>query len=162
MLYFVAFTPFSLLWQIADASQLATEDSMLQVRFLGQFDIRIDGKRFRLQNTRTECVVVRRLEREGYEPLEIGAVIPPNGTMSLPARDARGAKVTLEVIRCIDVIAPRKYATVRHAGELVERPGLIDDLGLAHLPLIPALPKILHGISPSDDDATEDSSSAPK
>lgn len=121
--------------------------------------IRIDGKRFRLHNTRAECVVVRRLEREGYEPLEIGAVVPPNGFLSLPARDARGAKVFIELIRCIDVIAPRKYATVRHAGELVERPGLIEDLGLDHLPLVPsipkAIPKILHSISPADNEETE-------
>ncbi len=115
--------------------------------------VRIDGRRFRLHNTRSEPVVVRRLEREGYEPLEIGSVIPPNGTMSLPARDARGARVIMEVIRCMDIIAPRKYATVRHAGELVERPGLIEDLGLGHLPLVPALPELvkisrLHGSEP--------------
>ena len=101
--------------------------------------VRIDGKRYRLHNMHSEPVIVRRLEREGYEPLEIGSVIPPNGSMSLPARDACAAKVIMEVIRCIDVIAPRKYATVRHAGELVERPGLIEDLGLDHLPLVPTL-----------------------
>lgn len=117
--------------------------------------IRIDGKRFRLQNLRSECLVVRRLERPGFEPLEIGTVIPPNGQMSLPARDARGAKVVMELIRSIDVVAPRKYATVRHAGELVERPSLMDDLGLAHLPLVPeipkAIPKILYTVLPHDE-----------
>ena len=122
-------------------------------KFENEIAVRIDGKRFRLHNTRSEPVVVRRLEREGYEPLEIGSVIPPNGTMSLPARDARAAKVFMEVIRCMDVIAPRKYATVRHAGELVERPGLIEDLGLGHLPLVPAFPDLvkisrLHGSEP--------------
>lgn len=109
------------------------------IKFESEIAVRIDGKRFRLHNTRTEPVVVRRLEREGYEPLEIGSVIPPNGSMSLPARDARAARVIMEEIRCIDVIAPRKYATVRHAGELIERPGLIEDLGLDHLPLVPIL-----------------------
>ncbi|HEY1628217.1 MAG TPA: hypothetical protein VGF52_00065, partial [Tepidisphaeraceae bacterium] len=56
-----------------------------------------------------------------------------------PARDARGGKLFLEVIRCLDVVAPRKYATVRNAGELVERRGLVDELerNLDRLPLVP-------------------------
>ena len=42
-----------------------------------------------------------------------------------------------EIIRCLDVVAPRRYATVRHAGELTERRGLVDELHLNRLPLVP-------------------------
>lgn len=128
--------------------------------------VRVDGPRFKVQNTRQEPVVARRLEREGFEPLDLGTVIPPMGSLSLPARDARGGKLILEVIRCLDVVAPRKFATVRHAGELVERPGLIDGLGLNQLPLVP---KILRGgsaptpreASPAKTTPIEASSDAP-
>jgi hypothetical protein len=64
-------------------------------------------------------------------------VIPPNGTLDLPARDARGGRLFIESIRCLDVVAPRKFATVRHAGELHERRGLVDELHLNRLPLVP-------------------------
>jgi hypothetical protein len=101
--------------------------------------IRVDGARVKIMNTRYEPVVVRRLEREGFEPHEMGMVIPPNGTLDLPARDARGGKLFVEVVRCLDVVAPRKYATVRHAGELSERRGIVDELHLARLPLVPII-----------------------
>ena len=101
--------------------------------------IRLDGSRVRIMNTRYEPVVVRRLERAGFEPHEMGMVIPPSGTLDLPARDARGGKLYVEVVRCLDVVAPRKYATVRHAGELSERRGLVDELHLARLPLVPII-----------------------
>ena len=101
--------------------------------------IRIDGMRMKVQNTRHEAVVVRRLERAGFEPVEFGAVIPPSGMLDLPARDARGATLIVEIVRTLDVIAPRKFATVRHAGELVDRRGFIDELHLSQLPLIPKL-----------------------
>ena len=101
--------------------------------------MRLDGHRLRIQNTRPEPLVVRRLERDGFEPLCFGTVIPSNATMDLPARDARGGKLVCEVIRCLDVIAPRKYATVRHAGELVERRNIIDEFHLDRLPLVPSL-----------------------
>jgi hypothetical protein len=109
--------------------------------------VRIDGLRFKIQNTRHEPLAVRRLERAGFEPLTFGVIIPPGGTLDLPARDARGAKLTLEIIRCLDVVAPRRYATIRHAGELVERRGLIDSLNLSQLPLIPA--RIFDSVRPS-------------
>jgi hypothetical protein len=101
--------------------------------------VRIDGRRFKIQNTRIEPVVVRRIERPGFEPLEIGMVIPSNGTLDLPARDARGGKLFCEIIRCLDVIAPRKFATIRHAGELVERRGFVDEIEhtFDRLPLVP-------------------------
>jgi hypothetical protein len=101
--------------------------------------VRVDGARVKVMNTRYEPVVVRRLEREGFEPHEMGMVIPPNGTLDLPARDARGGKLFVEVVRCLDVVAPRKYATVRHAGELSERRGIVDELHLARLPLVPII-----------------------
>jgi hypothetical protein len=101
--------------------------------------VRIDGYRMMIQNTRDEAVVVQRLEREGFEPLKIAVVIPVNGTLDLPARDAHGGKLFVQVIRCLDVVAPRKYATIRNAGELVERRGFADELehSFDRLPLVP-------------------------
>jgi hypothetical protein len=101
--------------------------------------VRLDGPRVKIMNTRHEPVVVRRLERAGFEPLELGMIIPPSGTLDLPARDARGGRLFLEFVRCLDVVAPRKYATVRHAGELSDRRGLVDELHLARLPLVPLI-----------------------
>lgn len=101
--------------------------------------MRMDGLRLKIQNTRHEPVVARRLEREGFEPVEFGMVIPSMGTLDLPARDARNGKLVLEIIRCLDVVAPRKFATIRHAGELVERRGFVDELHLNQLPLVPKI-----------------------
>jgi hypothetical protein len=101
--------------------------------------VRIDGLRMKIQNLRHEAVAVRTLQREGFEPLPMGVMIASMATLDLPARDARGAKLKIEVLRCLDVIAPRRLATIRHAGELVERRGLVDELHLAQLPLIPTL-----------------------
>jgi hypothetical protein len=101
--------------------------------------IRVDGLRLKIQNTRHEPVVVRKLEREGFEPVLFGMVIPSMGQLDLPARDARGGKLTVEIVRCLDVVAPRRFATVRHAGELVERRGFVDELHLQQLPLVPTI-----------------------
>jgi hypothetical protein len=119
--------------------------------------VRVDGQRMKILNTRHEPVVVRRLEREGFEPHELGVVVPPSGTLDLPARDARGGRLCVDVVRCVDVVAPRKFAIVRHAGKLVERRGLVDELHLGRLPLVP---KILrrngtrNGGAADNDDAT--------
>jgi hypothetical protein len=99
--------------------------------------VRIDGLRMKIQNTRHEPVLIRKLVREGFEPLEFGMILASNATLDLPARDARGGKLTIEPIRCLDVVAPRKFATVRHAGELVERRGFVDEFHLDQLPLVP-------------------------
>lgn len=101
--------------------------------------VRLDGPRMKVMNTRHEPVVVRQLERQGFHALELGMVIPPSGTLDLPARDAQGGKLRIEIVRCLDVVAPRKFATVRHAGELLERRGLVDELHLARLPLVPLI-----------------------
>jgi hypothetical protein len=101
--------------------------------------VRLDGPRVKVMNARHEPVVVRRMDRAGFEPLELGMVIPPNGTLDLPARDARGGRLSIDIVRCLDVVAPRKYATVRHAGELSDRRGLVDELHLARLPLVPLI-----------------------
>jgi hypothetical protein len=101
--------------------------------------VRMDGLRMKVQNLRHEPVIVHRLERAGFEPLDFGMIIPPNGTLDLPARDARGGKLLVASVRSLDVVAPRKFATIRHAGELVERRGLIDEIGLDQLPLVPTL-----------------------
>src|SRR5205814_9951306 len=101
--------------------------------------LRIDGPRVKVMNSRHEPVVVRRLERAGFEPLVLGMVLPPGGTLDLPARDARGGRLFIEIVRCLDVVAPRRFATVRHAGELTDRRGLADELHLARLPLVPLI-----------------------
>jgi hypothetical protein len=101
--------------------------------------VRVDGLRFKIQNTRHEPMVARRLVREGFEPIEFGMVIPPHGIFDLPARDARGGRLVLDVVRCLDIVAPRKFANVRHAGELVDRRGFVEELGLDELPLVPKL-----------------------
>jgi hypothetical protein len=99
--------------------------------------IRIDGLRMKVQNTHFAPLVVRRLEREGYEPVEFGNVIPPSATFDLPGRDSRGGKLIVEPIRTLDVVVPRKYATIRHAGELIEHKGLVEELHIQQLPLVP-------------------------
>ena len=58
--------------------------------------------------------------------------------------------LVLEIIRCLDIVAPRKFATVRHAGELAERPGLIDEIHLDQLPLVPKILRREDGNSVSD------------
>lgn len=115
--------------------------------------VRLDGPRFRIQNLRHEPIVLRRLEREGFEPLSIGAVVPPNASAMLPARDARGGKLVVEAIGRIDVLAPRKYASIHHASELVERRGLLNELAIDQLPLVP---KILR--KGASDDAAQSAS----
>lgn len=101
--------------------------------------VRIDGLRVKVQNTTWEPIVVRSLNREGFEPLELGMIIAPSATLDLPARDARGGRLVCEKVRCLDIVAPRRVATIRHAGELVERRGFIDDLHIDALPLVPKL-----------------------
>ncbi|HZZ41542.1 MAG TPA: hypothetical protein VFE58_01270 [Tepidisphaeraceae bacterium] len=105
----------------------------------GGIEVRVDGARFRILNRRHDAVAVRRMARAGFEPLELGVAIPPNGTLDLPARDARNGTLTIEVLRSVDVLAPRKWATVRHAGELLDRPGISEALDLERLPLVPTL-----------------------
>src|SRR4051794_29213043 len=100
---------------------------------------RCEGGREKIRTPGQEPVVVRRLERAGFEPLPLGMVIPPSGTLDLPARDARGGRLFLEIVRCLDVVASRRFATVRHAGELTDRRGLVDELHLARLPLVPLI-----------------------
>lgn len=97
-----------------------------------------DG-RLRLQNTGHLPLVARRLEREGFEPVELGATIPPKGVMELPQRDAGGGTIFLERVRGVDIVAPRKIAAIRHAGDRYEAKGLFDGLDLAQLPLIPRI-----------------------
>lgn len=99
--------------------------------------VRIDGARLRIVNVQKDLIVVRELQREGFQPLRLGMVIPPSGELDLPARDARGGKLVLDRAQCMDIIASRKFATIRHAGILLPRPGLVDELVLPQLPLVP-------------------------
>jgi hypothetical protein len=104
--------------------------------------IRIDGLRIKVQNTRHDPVIVLRLERDGYEPVEFGNVIPPMATFDLAARDARGGRLVVECVRMLDLVIPRKFATIRHAGELR---GFVDELHLRQLPLVPKVLRTLNG-----------------
>lgn len=101
----------------------------------------VEGRRVRIANSTDQLVVARRLERDGFEAVELGMVIPPRGQLELPTRDARGGRLHLECIRSIDVLAPRKLATVRHAGDWYEPRGFLDGLGLTQFPLVPRILK---------------------
>lgn len=101
------------------------------------FEIRVDRLRFKILNVRQQAMVVRRLEREGFEPVEVGATVPPSGVFDMLARDGRGGTLVIDIVDTLDIIAPRKFATIRHAGNLVPRPTLADELQLDQLPLIP-------------------------
>jgi hypothetical protein len=107
--------------------------------------VRVDGLRLKVQNTRHDPVIVQRLERDGYEPVEFGNVIPPMATFDLPARDARGGRLIVELVRMLDVVCPRKFASIRHGGELVERRGIVDELYLRQLPLVPKVLRKFNG-----------------
>ncbi len=89
-------------------------------------EIRIDGRRLKMTNTTDDLLIARQLVREGFEAVDLGTVIPPRGVLDLPAREARGGSLALECVRTADVTAPRRLATVRHAGELLDRPGITD------------------------------------
>jgi hypothetical protein len=101
--------------------------------------VRIDGHRFRIQNTRPGPIVVRRLEQPGFKPIQFGTIIPSMASLELPARDARGGTLFVDVVQAFDVVAPRRCATIRHAGELVERRGIVEEIHLDRLPLVPTL-----------------------
>jgi hypothetical protein len=59
--------------------------------------------------------------------------------LDLPARDAKGGKLIVDVVRTVDVVASRRFATIRHAGELVDRPTLLNEFSLQQLPLVPKI-----------------------
>lgn len=98
-----------------------------------QIAVFLEGERFKIRNQGTDFLVVRQLNREGMEPLNLGVTIPPHGVLDLPTRDAHGAKMLLDRVQCLDIVAPRKFAIVRHAGKLLPRPTLVDDLALGNL-----------------------------
>jgi hypothetical protein len=109
--------------------------------------IRLDGLRFKILNLSKDPVVIRRLERDGFEPILFGMILPPSAQLDLPARDAKGAKLIIDQIRTVDVVANRKFATIRHAGELVDRPTLFDEFPIQQLPLVP---KLLNAVKRGD------------
>lgn len=117
------------------------------IRSEAGFDVRLDGPRFKLLNTRDKPVVVRRLERSGLEPVEFGTTLMPRATFDLPARDARGGTLVIDVLDCVDVLAPRKYAVVRHAGTSVPPRSLLEEL---HLDELPKVPSKLRGVMHTD------------
>jgi hypothetical protein len=102
---------------------------------------RFEGPKLVLTNAGIDALLVRRLERDGFEPVDLHAVIPAGGRMELPARDVGGALLTITRLRRYDVIVPRGVGQVRHAGELLPKRGFLDDLGLDELPLIPSRDK---------------------
>ena len=81
--------------------------------------------------------MVRRLERAGFKPIHFGTTVPSMGMLELSARDARAGTLFIDVLQSLDVVAPRRCATIRHAGELVERRGLVEEIHLDRLPLVP-------------------------
>jgi len=83
-------------------------------------------------------LAVVRLEREVLSHRN-WVILPPMGTLNLPARDARGGKLCCTV--CGRWTSSRRESSPpsRHAGELVERRGLTDELALEHLPLVSRL-----------------------
>lgn len=102
--------------------------------------VRIDGFRMRLYNTHHHALVLRQFDRPGFDPYPLELTIPPHGYLELPAPLARGGTVRFDIVTGVDIVAPRKYATIRHAGETVARRGLFDamlDLHLGPLPLVP-------------------------
>ena len=109
--------------------------------------VRIDGARLRILNTRREIVAIHQLVRAGFDPLPIKMILPPSSTLTLPARDAAGGRLECEVLRCLDIVAPRRLATVRHAGELLAR-SWTEQFHLDRLPLV----STLLGSSENDDE----------
>ena len=105
----------------------------------GGVAIRIDGMRLKIQNTRGELLSVERLERAGSDPIQLAMVLPAGAVLSLPARDARGGTLVCRILRAVDIVAPRKFASVRHAGELLGKRGLAQELELDRLPLVSRL-----------------------
>jgi hypothetical protein len=95
--------------------------------------IYIDGARFKIQNQRKDSVVARHVTRPDEKPLALGITLPPNAILEFPARDVRGSIITFEQAECFDIVAPRKFAIVHHAGVLIPRPTLADDLSLGNL-----------------------------
>lgn len=90
----------------------------------------IDGAYFKIVNQRKDFVVARQLLTGTNKPLDLGVTIPPNGMLTFPAADIRAGTITFEQLHHCDVVAPRKFAIVHHAGELLHRPTLGDDLGM--------------------------------
>lgn len=103
--------------------------------------VRLEGTRLKVQNIGYEPVAVLRLQRTGFEPLSFGCIIPPSAILDLPASDAAGAHLICRPVRRLDLVAPRKLATIRHAGDLVPRRSLVDELYQEALPLVPRILK---------------------
>ena len=101
--------------------------------------IRIDGPRIKATNANAHALAIMRLEKAGHDAFPLNMLLPPGGTLSLPARDSRGSRLLCVAVRCLDIIAPRKFAIIRHAGELVERRNWTSDLELDRLPLVSRL-----------------------
>jgi hypothetical protein len=57
--------------------------------------------------------------------------------MELPLHDTRGGQLIVTWCRTLDIVAPRRLATVRHAGRAVEGPSLLESLHLNELPMVP-------------------------
>ena len=104
----------------------------------GDLQARACGGRVKLTSRAADrFALVTRLRRDGFEPLALDVVLPPGGTLDLPARDAGGAVLDVTWCRGVDVVAPRRLAVVRHAGKQLPSRSLLDDLGLDELPLVP-------------------------
>jgi hypothetical protein len=90
----------------------------------------IDGLRLKICNRRTDAVVARHLLREGVEALNLGITLAPNAVLDFAAKDVHGATIVFEQVQCFDIVSPRKFAIIHHAGVLLPRPTLVDDLSV--------------------------------
>ena len=97
----------------------------------------VEGDRLTIRNTGFDPAAVADVEPDGFEPVVVGAVIPPGGVLNLPAKDLGGGLLRARHVRRLDLVAPRTRAIVRHAGELLPKRSFLDDLGLDELPLVP-------------------------
>lgn len=97
----------------------------------------VEADRIVVRNNGFDPAVVEQVEPEAFEPVVIGAIIPPGGSLDLPVRDVGGALLRARQVRRLDVVAPRTRGIVRHAGELLPKRKFLDDLGLDELPLVP-------------------------
>ncbi|HWB54693.1 MAG TPA: hypothetical protein VG722_10890, partial [Tepidisphaeraceae bacterium] len=108
-----------------------------QIKQEHKLSVMLDGSKFKIRNLGPEPLVIRQLVRQGFEPVNFGSVLPAGGILDLHVRDARGGTLVIERIGCMDVVAPRKFAIVRHAGQLLPRPTLVDEFSIPQLPLVP-------------------------
>ena len=88
-----------------------------------------DGRLTLTSRRSNGLTVVRRIERgTGFEPLELGCTLMPGATLSLPYDADEPATLVVQLATSADVVAPRKSAVVRHAGDELPGRALLEQL----------------------------------